>query len=155
MRVEALDTDVLIALLQALENPGHPEHASAKAYLEELSRGVRKVALPLPVVSEFLTGLEPQKWPEVLAYLEKHFRLLELNKAAAIEAARFFKARLDQEPLKGQERQCVRTDTFILGIAKVHGCTKVYTKDKRMAALTGQGLEVEEGLPKAIQDPLL
>ncbi|WP_182482567.1 hypothetical protein [Meiothermus luteus] len=49
----------------------------------------------------------------------------------------------------------MRTDTFILGIAKVHGCTKVYTKDKRMAALTGQGLEVEEGLPKAIQDPLL
>lgn len=153
--MEALDTDVLIALLQALEDPEHPEHASARAYLEELSRGVRKVVLPLPVVSEFLTGLEPQAWPEVLAHLEKHFRLLELNKAAALEAARFFRTRLVQDPPKGQERQCVRTDAFILGIAKVQGCTKVYTKDQRMAALAGQGIKVEEGLPKPIQGPLL
>lgn len=153
--MEALDTDVFIALLQALEDPEHPEHAIAQAYLEELSRGVRKVAIPLPVLSEFLTGLDHQLWEEVLAYVEKHFRLLELNKAAALEAARFFRSRLAQDPPKGQERQCVRTDAFILGIAKAHKCAKVYTKDKRMAALAGQDLEVEEGLPKPIQGPLL
>ncbi|ETN89083.1 type II toxin-antitoxin system VapC family toxin [Thermus sp. NMX2.A1] len=155
MRVEALDTDVLIALLQVMKDELHPEHASTKAYLEELSRGVRKVAIPLPVLSEFLTGLNPQEWGEVLDYVEKHFRLLELNKMAALEAARFFRSRLDQDPPKGQERQCVRTDTFILGIAKAHGCSKLYTKDKRMVGLAGQDLEVEEGLPKPIQGPLL
>ncbi len=160
--MEVLDTDCLIALLKALDDPQNPSNLAAHALLQELEaqRLQARLALPLPVVSELLTGERPERWPGLLDYLEKRFALLELNKMAALEAALIFQAWreqgvLDDPEVRGQARQCLRTDAFILGIAIAHGCQRVYTLDKRLPALAGGRIEVVLGLPEPRQPPLL
>lgn len=154
MRRDCLDTDALIALTKTAADPEQADPA-LRGYLQELEEGKHTVVIPTPVVTEYLTGLPENKWEEALQIFNT-FEVYDLNLQASIEAAKMLRRKLEKEGKLGgnQERQCVRTDAFILGIAIVQKCERIFSMDSRIENMADGKIQVERS-PEPDQPTLL
>lgn len=156
MGLDCFDTMTLIKLVQALESPDHPDSGEFLAYLKEVEEEKHIPVLPTPVIAEYLVGIPEDKWAAALDIFRERFRIYELNQQASIEAARLMHVKLhrDNKLGSGQERQCVRTDAFILGIAITNGCDRLFSTDGWFRGVVEGRIKIEVA-PQAEQPPLL
>ncbi|WP_412917822.1 type II toxin-antitoxin system VapC family toxin [Meiothermus sp.] len=115
-----------------------PESRPWKEYLRRLEEQGQSAAvlLPAPVVAEFLSGIPEEKWPDALGFFRAHFQIAELNFQAAEAAAKIFSQQKRRGGVGGgQEKQCIRTDTFIVAIAIINNCERLFSLDERMGPL--------------------
>lgn len=100
--------------------------ASLIKYLDE-----PPIALPAPVVSEFLSGPHNQSESIRNSLLSK-FDIKPFDAYAAYIAANLFKRHyqnIRQDTSTSTPRQCLKVDVMIAGILVAHGITNFYTND--------------------------
>lgn len=156
MGLDCFDTNVLVQLVQAIEDPNTPYAPDLLAYLQEVEEGKHTPILPVPVIAEYLVRVPENKWSEVVQFFRETFRIYELNLRASLEAAQLMRVKLEKEGRlgSGEERECVRTDAFILGIAITAGCDRLFTNDGRIQGMADGRIKIEN-IPQADQPPLL
>lgn len=155
MGLDCFDTNSLIQFVQAIDDPNLPHAPNWHAYLKEVEDGKHTLALPAPVVAEYLVGIPEAKWSEVIELFQKQFQIHELNLRASLEAARMMRTKLEKDGKlgSGNERECVRTDAFILGIAVAIGSDRLFSSDDRIQALADGRIKIENE-PNPAQSPL-
>jgi predicted nucleic acid-binding protein len=153
-----LDTMVLIYLLkaEASDQPGPRDNEDlfrrAQRFLRKLKsdKGSQlKVAIPAPVLAEFLMGYDESEWDSLEAFFSEHFAIWPLTSQSAKIAARLMRK---QSLPGGEQRECVRTDAFIVGIAIEHRADAFYSEDNGVKAL-GHGEIKVEALPEPEPTP--
>ena len=146
MPVIVIDTDVLIALLQALGgNVTREQHERALWLFEQLSES-DDLVITAPTLAEFMVGIPESDEKTALEEILERLQVYTLDTASAIEAGRLMRNRVecDGSLSDNGHRQCVKTDALILGTAMVNKASKVISFDSRLAALADKGLAVEE-----------
>jgi len=156
MGLDCFDTNVLVQLIQAIEDPDTPHAPDLLAYLQEVEEGKHTPILPVPVIAEYLVRVPENKWSEVVQFFRETFRIYELNLRASLEAAQLMRVKLEKEGKlgSGEERECVKTDAYILGIAITIGCDRLFSNDGRIRGMANGRIKIEN-IPQADQPPLL
>lgn len=152
MKLIAVDSSVLISAVRGSTLPPSPSDAvatsirqhdaAAKACLEKLRRDGHRLALPAPVISEYL--IKSANVIEDAANLNR-FEQIEFGAPAAILAARLernaaaFEGKGEKKrgDSRSTEKVNLRIDAFILACAETAGCQLLLTMNaKDFAALT-------------------
>jgi predicted nucleic acid-binding protein len=148
-----IDTNVLIYMLkaEAFERTGpeeeRPSIERARALLIRLRNGQTafRPVLPSTAIAEVLQKHEASDHAEILRLFLRHFEILPLDAAGASIAAELMrKAGLPG----GAQRDCVRTDAFMLGIAIAHKAAAVMSTDENLPKLADGRIQIL-GLPEA------
>lgn len=102
--------------------------------LDSLDQAGEKIIVPTPALSEILV-LAGQAGPNYLAQLEKGrpFRIVDFDKRAAIQHAAMTASAIhsgDKKEGSSESWAKVKFDRQIVAIAKVEGCSTIYSDDK-------------------------
>lgn len=140
-----LDTNALITLL--MKDKDQAEYKNLVAFLNQGKQF--SIALPMPVISEFIAGDDNEARSLSLLKPNSKFKNLDFDAKAALSAAKVYrdyrnlpKNRKSQDP-----RQKVKVDIQIIGIALANNATAIISHD--------QGLKIvvdELGLDLAVYD---
>ena len=102
----------------------------AKWLLDQFTSRDIQVILPVPALSEYLTRGDPAKHEAIIAGMEKGFLLRPLDEDAASLAAELFQI---GNPLRQKGvalgRTVLRSDTYIIAVARIHGAARIYSND--------------------------
>ena len=140
-----LDTNALITLLTIDKNQA--EYKNLVAFLNQAKQF--SIALPMPVISEFIAGDNNEARSLSLLKPNSKFKNLDFDAKAALSAAKVYrdyrnlpKNRKSQDP-----RQKVKVDIQIIGIALANNATAIISHDHGLKIVVN-----ELGLSLAIYD---
>lgn len=144
-RLIILDTNALITLLTIDKNQA--EYKNLVAFLNQAKQF--SIALPMPVISEFIAGDNNEARSLSLLKPNSKFKNLDFDAKAALSAAKVYrdyrnlpKNRKSQDP-----RQKVKVDIQIIGIALANNATAIISHDHGLKIVVN-----ELGLSLAIYD---
>lgn len=144
MAIVCLDTQILIWAIKEEAEPGQTEMISkAKALIERLDKGNKKILLPALVIGEFLIRIPIETHQTIINLLERDFMIAHYDVKAASFYARIWREKQDQgllEELKrsGKTRQELKTDRMIVATALANDAESIYSHDKGLEAF-GKG----------------
>ena len=140
-----LDTNALITLLTIDKNQA--EYKNLVAFLNQAKQF--SIALPMPVISEFIAGDNNEARSLSLLKPNSKFKNLDFDAKAALSAAKVYrdyrnlpKNRKSQDP-----RQKVKVDIQIIGIALANNATAIISHDHGLKTVVS-----ELGLALAVYD---
>lgn len=144
-RLIILDTNALITLLMK-----DKDQAEYKNLVTFLNHGKNfSLALPMPVISEFIAGDDNEARSLSLLKPNSKFKNLDFDAKAALSAAKVYreyrnlpKNRKSQDP-----RQKVKVDIQIIGIALANNATAIISHDQGLKTVVS-----ELGLALAVYD---
>ncbi|NNL96404.1 MAG: PIN domain-containing protein [Xanthomonadales bacterium] len=165
----AFDSTIILALLEPEHCiPKHPitgdnvENAADRIdfLIETLQKDGEKIVIPTPALSEILV-LAGDAGPEYLRHLESvaPFRVVDFDKRAAVQvAAMTSDAIFEGDKRDGSEETWakVKYDRQIVAIAKVEGCSVIYSDDegvRRVSEKNGMTVIKVADLPLPEKDP--
>jgi predicted nucleic acid-binding protein len=144
-RLIILDTNALITLL--MKDKDQAEYKNLVAFLNQSKNF--SMALPMPVISEFIAGDDNEARSLSLLKPTSKFKNLDFDAKAALSAAKVYreyrnlpKNRKSQDP-----RQKVKVDIQIIGIALANNAIAIITHDQGLKTVVN-----ELGLSLAIYD---
>lgn len=144
-RLIILDTNALITLLTIDKNQA--EYKNLVAFLNQAKQF--SIALPMPVISEFIAGDNNEARSLSLLKPNSKFKNLDFDAKAALSAAKVYrdyrnlpKNRKSQDP-----RQKVKVDIQIIGIALANNATAIISHDHGLKTVVS-----ELGLALAVYD---
>ena len=144
-RLIILDTNALITLLTIDKNQA--EYKNLVAFLNQAKQF--SIALPMPVISEFIAGDDNEARSLSLLKPNSKFKNLDFDAKAALSAAKVYrdyrnlpKNRKSQDP-----RQKVKVDIQIIGIALANNVTAIISHDHGLKTVVN-----ELGLALAVYD---
>lgn len=123
-----LDTNALITLLTA--DKASAEYLNLVAYLKQCER--LTLALPMPVIAEFIAGDENESRSSMLLSPNSKFKNLDFDAKSALISARIYKdyKKLPKNQKSQNPHQKVKVDIQILGIALANNAKMIVTCDK-------------------------
>lgn len=141
-----LDTNALITLL--VKDKDQAEYKNLVAFLTNKAKS-SSMALPMPVISEFIAGDDNEARSLSLLKPNSKFKNLDFDAKAALSAAKVYreyrslpKNRKSQDP-----RQKVKVDIQIIGIALANNATTIISHDHGLKTVIN-----ELGLPLVVYD---
>lgn len=144
-RLIILDTNALITLL--MKDKDQAEYKNLVAFLNQAKQF--SIALPMPVISEFIAGDDNEARSFSLLKPNSKFKNLDFDAKAALNAAKVYrdyrnlpKNRKSQDP-----RQKVKVDIQIIGIALANNATAIISHDQGLKTVVN-----ELGLALAVYD---
>ena len=144
-RLIILDTNALITLLTT--DKSKAEYKNLVAFLKQGKNF--SVALPMPVIAEFIAGDDNEARSLSLLKPSSKFKNLDFDAKAALSAAKVYrdyrnlpKNRKSQDP-----RQKVKVDIQIIGIALANNATAIISHDHGLKTVVN-----ELGLALAVYD---
>ncbi len=144
-RLIILDTNALITLLT--KEKDQAEYKNLVAFLKQGKNS--SMALPMPVISEFIAGDDNEARSLSLLKPNSKFKNLDFDAKAALSAAKVYreyrslpKNRKSQDP-----RQKVKVDIQIIGIALANNATAIVSHDQGLKTVVN-----ELGLALAVYD---
>ena len=124
----------------------------AELFLKHLEETKTAVIVPSIVIGEFLVKVAIEKHEEVQAELEKRFRIVPYDAAAAACAARIFQEqKASKTVVENTPRDVLKADIQILATAITRKVGTLYTHDGPLTKLAEKYLTVKqmpEGLGK-------
>lgn len=108
------------------------------------------VTIPMPALSEYLTGIPEAEHADHVRAIKKGFRLAPLDEMSAIIAARIMAKKRERQQIKaqtGSSKNEVTVDCFILAIAQTLRASAVYTHNIVDFAALADGKPDIRGLP--------
>ncbi|MBI5153623.1 PIN domain-containing protein [Candidatus Poribacteria bacterium] len=142
------DTHVLIWGVRGWAGESQQDEIGhTRRFIERLRVEGTRILIPAPVVAEYLLGFESSQLRiSQFQILQREFEIRPLDAASALVAAelegnRQVLGRLGEQA--GFDRQRVRMDAFILGIAITSGAERIISADAKMAVLADGRIPVE------------
>ncbi|MEN8549731.1 PIN domain-containing protein [Acinetobacter soli] len=144
-RLIILDTNALITLLT--KNKEEAEYKNLVAFLNQGKNF--SVALPMPVISEFIAGDDNEARSLALLKPNSKFKNLDFDAKAALSAAKVYREyhKLPKNRKAQEPRQKVKVDIQIIGIALANNATAIVSHDQGIKTVVN-----ELGLSLAIYD---
>lgn len=124
-----LDTNALITFLDGEKSSS--EYYNLVSALEALLQ--ETLALPMPVISEFIAGDDNEARSLSLIKPNSKFKALDFDAKAALVAAKIYKDYRGSLPKSNQSQrpnQKIKVDIQILGIAIANNASMIVTHDK-------------------------
>lgn len=150
-----LDTNILIYMLQAQTSKNISAENEQIQRAEQLNRQLddQPLALPAPVIAEYLVGIPSTERAKTYQVLQKRYVIKDFNAAAALVTASLPK--YNQRDFEAS-RPCIKVDTMIAAIAIVHGISTLYTHDINdfNKILDGKGVKVSDLPPLSWQNSI-
>lgn len=127
-RLIILDTNALITLL--MTNKNEAEFKNLNTFLKQNEK--LSIALPMPVISEFIAGDDNEARSLSLLKPNSKFKNLDFDAKAALIAAKIYRdyRQLPQKQKSQEPRQKVKVDIQIIGIALANNATFIVSHDK-------------------------
>lgn len=150
-----LDNNILIQILApnstGLTDPATKERLErladrAVAFVADVESKGGVMIIPAPVLSEFLIGIEPEKFQEYLDILNGNacFEVANFDTAAAVECALLPDRRELAQISPGQVASKLKYDRQIVGIAIAAMADEVWTHDESLRKIAAsKGLTVK------------
>ncbi|MEN8351535.1 MULTISPECIES: PIN domain-containing protein [Acinetobacter] len=122
-----LDTNALITLL--MTNKNEAEFKNLNTFLKQNEK--LSIALPMPVISEFIAGDDNEARSLSLLKPNSKFKNLDFDAKAALIAAKIYRdyRQLPQNQKSQEPRQKVKVDIQIIGIALANNATILVSHD--------------------------
>ena len=126
-RLIILDTNALITLL--MTNKNEAEFKNLNTFLKQNEK--LSIALPMPVISEFIAGDDNEARSLSLLKPNSKFKNLDFYAKAALIAAKIYRdyRQLPQNQKSQEPRQKVKVDIQIIGIALANNATILVSHD--------------------------
>lgn len=126
-RLIILDTNALITLLT--KNKEEAEYKNLVAFLNQGKNF--SVALPMPVISEFIAGDDNEARSLALLKPNSKFKNLDFDAKAALSAAKVYRdyRNLPQNRKSQEPRQKTKVDIQIIGMALANNATTIISHD--------------------------
>lgn len=126
-RLIILDTNALITLL--MTNKNEAEFKNLNTFLKQNEK--LSIALPMPVISEFIAGDDNEARSLSLLKPNSKFKNLDFDAKAALIAAKIYRdyRQLPQKQKSQEPRQKVKVDIQIIGIALANNATILVSHD--------------------------
>ncbi len=126
-RLIILDTNALITLL--MTNKNEAEFKNLNTFLKQNEK--LSIALPMPVISEFIAGDDNEARSLSLLKPNSKFKNLDFDAKAALIAAKIYRdyRQLPQNQKSQEPRQKVKVDIQIIGIALANNATILVSHD--------------------------
>lgn len=136
-----LDTSALIPLIEE----SHPNHKSVRRYLCE---GKKTYCMDTVVLSEYLTGISPEKQESTKNSLVQQFPVYSFSQNGALIGARLFKHLCEKNnvPKTDSGKQILRVDIFILASAIENQADIILFEDKHFSTM----IENLQDFPKEV-----
>ena len=144
-RLIILDTNALITLLTIDKNQA--EYKNLVAFLNQAKQF--SIALPMPVISEFIAGDNNEARSLSLLKPNSKFKNLDFDAKAALSAAKVYRdyRNLPKNRKSQDSRQKVKVDIQIIGIALANNATAIISHDHGLKTVVS-----ELGLALAVYD---
>jgi len=162
----AVDTNILIyASAPSKDDQDRFLFLKAKALLEKIKAEQKNIALPVPVVAEFLSGMNADKTGSVYQTLVTEFVLLPFDDKSALVYAHIMQNRHKDgiwdtyKAKEGLPRRCLLADIAILATAEAHKVPVFYTGEQNnfipsIAKAANLAIRVEKLQDLSFQYPL-
>ncbi|WP_164103570.1 type II toxin-antitoxin system VapC family toxin [Candidatus Laterigemmans baculatus] len=149
-----LDTNVLIWGVRGAASPGQDEMVQyARNALMRMSVERAEMAIPTPVMSEYLVDSDTGRRENEVKTLRKNFQILPFDALAASEAALLVKSsRTNREEHFGG-RVAIKFDAMILAWAIVHKCHCILTYNTREMSTIARGRIAVQDLVQFVDAP--
>ncbi|RKG49594.1 type II toxin-antitoxin system VapC family toxin [Acinetobacter cumulans] len=140
-----LDTNALITLL--MKDKDQAEYKNLVAFLNQAKNF--SMALPMPVISEFIAGDDNEARSLSLLKPNAKFKNLDFDAKAALSAAKVYREyrNLPKNRRSADPRQKVKVDIQIIGIALANNATAIISHDQGLKTVVN-----ELGLALAVYD---
>ena len=133
----AIDTNILIYAAAPVQNAEDETlHLRAKTLLQKIKEAGQTIALPVPVIAEFLSGVDADTREMAYKTLLQEFIILPFDDKSArvyahIMAYRHQDGVWEQRKASGVPRRCLLADIAILAVAEAHGLPWFYTGERK------------------------
>lgn len=133
----AIDTNILIYAAAPIKDAEDETlHLRAKMLLQKITEAGQTIALPVPVVAEFLSGLDADTRSVAYKTLLQEFVILPFDDKSArvyahVMAHRHHDGVWEQSKSSGVPRRCLLADIAILSVAEAHGLPWLYTGERK------------------------
>ena len=139
MRV-CIDTHVLIWGIQRKANSTQLNKIQkTEKFIQWLEENRHEVAIPAPVLAEFLTGLPPDKADEIQKIFTGKFIVLPFDIAAARKYAEIYQK---HNKTILNTRYEVKADCMIIAVAVTTNCDCIYSEDEGLKKIAQGFIEV-------------
>lgn len=131
-----LDTNALITLL--VKDKDQAEYANLIAFLNHGKNF--SIALPMPVISEFIAGDDNEARSLSLLKPNSKFKNLDFDAKAALSAAKVYREyrSLPKNRRSEDPRQKVKVDIQIIGIALANNVTAIISHDQGLKTVINE-----------------
>lgn len=144
----ALDTNAVIWGVQGVAAPGQEALVSrTRKYLTAVAADGEAIAIPAPVLQEFLAWFPPEEHARWITEIQRRFFVPGLDAGAAAVAALLGgdQSRLKDISTRFQvDRQVVRIDIQVIAIAIQHSCRVLVSHDPHLIDLAQSRISVIE-----------
>lgn len=131
-----LDTNALITLL--MKDKDQAEYKNLVAFLNHSKNF--SMALPMPVISEFIAGDDNEARSLSLLKPNAKFKNLDFDAKAALSAAKVYREyrNLPKNRRSADPRQKVKVDIQIIGIALANNATAIISHDQGLKTVVNE-----------------
>jgi predicted nucleic acid-binding protein len=133
------DTNMMIWSVQAIKPDQDGEKpAKARRYLEFLRSQKKRVALPAPVVTEYLVAFPETERLAQLQLISQNFTVLAFDAATCLFAANLLARKAELQGVAqdcGVSRQLIKVDAMIVAIAARHQVELLISNDDKLRKL--------------------
>lgn len=126
-----VDTNFLVKLLD--------DNEIYRVYSQYFERKNVTLALPTPVLAEFLVKDDNYKRTDFLNKTNPFMQILDFDQKSAHLSAEIFRDLLDKDffnNVNREIRQVIKVDIQIIGMAVANGINQIYTSDQEIKAIT-------------------
>ncbi|AKA35636.1 type II toxin-antitoxin system VapC family toxin [Flagellimonas lutaonensis] len=149
MKIVCLDTHILIWGIKKQYSVGQEDKVElAGRFLDFLEEEKILVYIPVPIISELLAPVDPSDYNAFLEVIHKRFRVIPVDEIAAIECAKIWHSKKDDEELKkyreenGITRERMKFDFQIAAVAITRNCECIYSEDPHIKKFVGDLIDV-------------
>ena len=127
-----VDNNFLVRLVE--------DNQTYRILLQYLERNEISLGLPTPVVAEFFVNDDNYERATFLSKVNSFTQNFDFDMKSALISAKIFRDLLDIGYIKENngERQVIKVDIQIIGIAIANSISKLYTADKEMIDIINQ-----------------
>lgn len=121
----------------------------ASRFLDFLGEEKILAYIPVTVISELLAPVDPVDYNAFLDVIHKRFRVIPIDEIAAIECAKIWNSKKDDDELKkyrednGITRETMKFDFQIAAVAITRKCDCIYSEDPHIKKFVGDLIEVK------------